>query len=210
MRFVRFEPRTTRPNWRPSSARTGLAVRVFDAASCLVRYHPARGPPGALGRGAAGQEDMPTSWPRLLETAFGSRTAFSWRPISSCRPVDFREPAAFFLAGSRPRPQVHGGGDLPGQGRGLPRGHHPFPLRSPCMVGGEVAVVVEPDRCVACLTCVRTCPYGVPQINDQGVAYIDPAACQGCGNCASACPQQADPGAAPHRRPDYWPRLTAL
>ena len=40
------------------------------------------------------------------------------------------------------------------------------------------------------LTCVRTCPYGVPQVNEEGVVYIDPAACQGCGNCASACPRK--------------------
>jgi heterodisulfide reductase subunit A-like polyferredoxin len=31
----------------------------------------------------------------------------------------------------------------------------------------------------------------VPQINDDGVAYIEPASCQGCGLCASACPRKA-------------------
>lgn len=58
------------------------------------------------------------------------------------------------------------------------------------MVGGVVAVV-EPDQCVACLTCVRSCPFGVPKINDEGVAYIEAAACQGCGICAGACPRKA-------------------
>ncbi|MFC1847799.1 NAD(P)-binding protein [Chloroflexota bacterium] len=58
------------------------------------------------------------------------------------------------------------------------------------MVGGVVSVVDE-DRCVACLTCVRSCPFAVPKINEQGVAYIEPAACQGCGICASACPRKA-------------------
>jgi len=58
------------------------------------------------------------------------------------------------------------------------------------MVGGVVSEVDE-DRCVACLTCVRSCPFSVPIINDKGVAYIEPAACQGCGICASACPRKA-------------------
>ncbi len=58
-------------------------------------------------------------------------------------------------------------------------------------VGGAVACV-NPKKCVACLTCVRTCPYGVPRVDQyEGVVAIDPAACQGCGNCASACPRKA-------------------
>jgi heterodisulfide reductase subunit A-like polyferredoxin len=50
---------------------------------------------------------------------------------------------------------------------------------------------VDDARCVACLTCVRACPYHVPQINENGVAEIEPAACQGCGICSSACPRKA-------------------
>ncbi len=58
-------------------------------------------------------------------------------------------------------------------------------------VPGAVAQV-DPLKCVACLTCVRTCPYGVPQMDEsEGVVAIDAAACQGCGNCASACPRKA-------------------
>ena len=56
-------------------------------------------------------------------------------------------------------------------------------------VGGQVSVV-NPDLCAACLSCVRNCPYNVPQIRD-GVAYIEPAACQGCGICAAECPAKA-------------------
>ncbi len=58
-------------------------------------------------------------------------------------------------------------------------------------VGGAVACV-DPQKCVICLTCMRTCPYGVPRVDQaEGVVTIDPAACQGCGNCASACPRKA-------------------
>ena len=58
------------------------------------------------------------------------------------------------------------------------------------MVGGLVSVV-DPEQCVACLTCVRVCPYNVPRITEDGVANIEAAACQGCGICAGACPRKA-------------------
>jgi heterodisulfide reductase subunit A len=57
-------------------------------------------------------------------------------------------------------------------------------------LSGEKACVDE-ARCVACLTCVRACPYHVPQVGEKGVAEIAPAACQGCGICTSACPRKA-------------------
>jgi len=59
------------------------------------------------------------------------------------------------------------------------------------MVGGAVAEV-DPDLCAICLTCIRVCPFGVPQIDyENAVAKIDPGACQGCGICASLCPRNA-------------------
>jgi heterodisulfide reductase subunit A len=59
------------------------------------------------------------------------------------------------------------------------------------MVGGAVAEV-DPDLCAICLTCIRVCPFGVPQIDyENSVAKIDPGACQGCGICASMCPNDA-------------------
>ena len=59
------------------------------------------------------------------------------------------------------------------------------------MVGGAVAEV-DPDLCALCLTCIRVCPFSVPQIDyENSVAKIDPGACQGCGICASMCPNNA-------------------
>jgi heterodisulfide reductase subunit A-like polyferredoxin len=57
-------------------------------------------------------------------------------------------------------------------------------------VGGVVAVVDE-EKCAACLTCVRACPYSVPVINERGKAEIDPVKCHGCGVCAAECPGKA-------------------
>jgi heterodisulfide reductase subunit A-like polyferredoxin len=57
-------------------------------------------------------------------------------------------------------------------------------------VSGVVARV-EGERCAACLTCVRVCPYEVPIINAKGEAEIEVAKCHGCGCCAAECPAKA-------------------
>jgi len=54
-----------------------------------------------------------------------------------------------------------------------------------------IVSVVDGDKCAACLTCVRVCPYDVPEINADGVAEIEAAMCHGCGICASECPAKA-------------------
>ncbi len=51
-----------------------------------------------------------------------------------------------------------------------------------------VTSTVDQDHCAACLVCVRSCPWGVPRINENGVSEIDPALCRGCGICAAECP----------------------
>jgi len=65
-------------------------------------------------------------------------------------------------------------------------------------LGGSVAEV-DQSKCVGCLTCTRTCPFGIPRIDPQatgvggikGAAYINPAVCQGCGTCTGECPARA-------------------
>jgi len=56
---------------------------------------------------------------------------------------------------------------------------------------GGVVALVDPTKCVACLTCVRVCPYSATFINKDGVAEVDQAKCQGCGICAADCPAKA-------------------
>jgi heterodisulfide reductase subunit A len=66
---------------------------------------------------------------------------------------------------------------------------------------GGVVAVVDPDKCVGCLTCTRSCPFTIPQVvqeegragvgNLGGAAFIDPAQCQGCGTCTGECPANA-------------------
>jgi heterodisulfide reductase subunit A-like polyferredoxin len=62
--------------------------------------------------------------------------------------------------------------------------------RDTIQVGGIVSVV-DQEKCAACLSCVRVCPYNVPVINAEGAAEIEMAKCQGCGLCASECPARA-------------------
>jgi heterodisulfide reductase subunit A len=54
-----------------------------------------------------------------------------------------------------------------------------------------VVAVVDPDKCAACLTCVRLCPFKAPRINEKHVAEIEAVICQGCGTCAGECPNKA-------------------
>jgi len=55
---------------------------------------------------------------------------------------------------------------------------------------GKIAWV-ERDQCVACLTCVRVCPWNIPKIDAKGVAEISTKTCRACGICVSECPVQA-------------------
>jgi heterodisulfide reductase subunit A len=72
-------------------------------------------------------------------------------------------------------------------------------LTRPSLQLGGVVAVVDPDRCTGCLTCLRTCPFGIPAMQTSiagvgglgGSAWIDPARCQGCGTCTAECPARA-------------------
>ena len=59
------------------------------------------------------------------------------------------------------------------------------------LILSSIVSVVDPERCVACLACVRDCPYRAPAISEEGVAFIEPADCRGCGICVSVCPRKA-------------------
>jgi heterodisulfide reductase subunit A-like polyferredoxin len=54
-----------------------------------------------------------------------------------------------------------------------------------------VTAKVAAEKCASCLICVRSCPYGVPRINAEGVSEIDEALCHGCGICCAECPAKA-------------------
>ena len=57
-----------------------------------------------------------------------------------------------------------------------------------CMGCGSGAEVLA-DKCAACLTCLRVCPFDIPKVTD--VARIDSVMCQSCGICIVECPANA-------------------
>ncbi len=61
-------------------------------------------------------------------------------------------------------------------------------LQTPAAAGPGKAVI-NAGRCIRCLTCLRSCPYGAIAVGSH--VAIDPAACQSCGICLAECPRQA-------------------
>jgi heterodisulfide reductase subunit A-like polyferredoxin len=61
------------------------------------------------------------------------------------------------------------------------------------VVGGQVSHV-DVRKCVSCLTCLKVCPYGAPEVskvNNKNRVEIQAAKCMGCGSCAAECPAKA-------------------
>jgi heterodisulfide reductase subunit A-like polyferredoxin len=104
------------------------------------------------------------------------------------RPVDFAN-AGIFLCGLAHMPKF--ADEAIAQAKAAASRACTVLSQKQMFVEGAVAKV-DSTRCAMCLTCVRTCPYNVPRVNEEeGVVTIDAAACQGCGNCATACPRGA-------------------
>ncbi|MEW5707185.1 MAG: FAD-dependent oxidoreductase [Actinomycetota bacterium] len=59
-----------------------------------------------------------------------------------------------------------------------------------CMNCGSGAEIIE-EKCAACLTCVRVCPYGAPYVRQARAANFALENCQACGICAAECPALA-------------------
>ncbi|TET12964.1 MAG: FAD-dependent oxidoreductase [Dehalococcoidia bacterium] len=59
-----------------------------------------------------------------------------------------------------------------------------------CLRCGAGAEYLE-DKCAACLTCVRVCPYGAPIATIAGSIDIRADQCQSCGICIVECPARA-------------------
>ena len=57
-------------------------------------------------------------------------------------------------------------------------------------VGAQVSIVNQ-NKCISCMTCVKACPYGAPSCNYNHKAEIERAKCMGCGICVSECPAHA-------------------
>jgi formate dehydrogenase beta subunit len=60
-----------------------------------------------------------------------------------------------------------------------------------CLRCGMGAEILFQDKCAACLTCLRVCPYHVPYLDEGGTIQIPADQCQACGICVAECPAKA-------------------
>jgi heterodisulfide reductase subunit A-like polyferredoxin len=178
--FIRFDERN-----RPlvSSADGGLQVGIVEPALNL----PLVLRPDLL---VLSQAVVPPEGSRELANIFKfplSAEGFFLEAHLKLRPVDFASDG-LYLCGLAHYPKTIN--ETIAQAEAAAARAAGILSRDTLLVGGVVAVV-EGERCAACLTCVRACPYEVPVINAQGEAEIDAARCKGCGACVAECPARA-------------------
>jgi heterodisulfide reductase subunit A-like polyferredoxin len=132
---------------------------------------------------AAGVEELS----KLLKVPLTAEQFFLEAHVK-LRPVDFAS-EGIFLCGSAHYPK---GIDESISQAYAAAGRAAAILAKPVLKAGGVVAEVDQDKCAACLTCVRVCPYEVPVIDPEAKkAKIEAAACQGCGVCVSECPVKA-------------------
>jgi len=177
--FLRFEPET-KPRVTTEGA---LSVVVVDG----VLRRPIQLRPDLLVLSAAVRpHPVAEALSHMLKVPLDAHGFFLEAHIK-LRPLDFPS-EGIFLAGLAHAPKLMA--ESIGQAKGA-AARAATVLSKPYLDRSGIVSVVDQSRCAACLTCVRLCPYEVPEINEDGVAYIEPASCQGCGLCASACPRKA-------------------
>ena len=55
-----------------------------------------------------------------------------------------------------------------------------------------ITAIVDPERCIACHRCEKSCNYDAITVNPEAnVAEVNDLNCKGCGICVSSCPAKA-------------------
>jgi heterodisulfide reductase subunit A-like polyferredoxin len=120
---------------------------------------------------------------RIPMTADGGirRGSIQRWPVTTPRP-------GIFVCGSAMFPKSRAAATLEGEAAGAMAAD--YVKKGKIEYGGSVAQVTQ-EKCSACLTCVRTCPYEAPFIGTASKAEIRVQLCQGCGMCVGICPSKA-------------------
>lgn len=116
-----------------------------------------------------------------------TREGFFHEAHMKLKPIDFAADG-FYMAGTCHSPKNISESIVQAQGAA---GRALTTLARDSITVDAMVARVDGDACAACLTCVRTCPFGVPVINEEGRAEIDASKCKGCGTCAAECPAKA-------------------
>jgi len=53
-----------------------------------------------------------------------------------------------------------------------------------------ISYYIDPDRCKACMICLRDCPVGAISGEREQIHIIDQAKCTKCGTCIEVCPER--------------------
>ena len=177
--FIRFEP-----EGKPQvSTAGGLCVTVMDD----VLRRPVQLRPDLLVLSAAIRpHPEAAALSQALKVPLNA-DGFFLEAHMKLRPLDFSS-NGIFLAGLAHAPKSMA--ESISQAKGA-AARAATVISHPTMERSGVVSEVDPKSCAGCLTCVRLCPYNVPVIGEEGVAFIEPASCQGCGVCASVCPRKA-------------------
>ncbi|MFN4218262.1 MAG: CoB--CoM heterodisulfide reductase iron-sulfur subunit A family protein [Candidatus Bipolaricaulia bacterium] len=123
---------------------------------------------------------------RLLKVPLDSHGFFVEAHIK-LRPVDFASHGIFLCGGSHAPGTVS---ELIAKAQAA-AGRAAIILSKGQLEAGGIVASVDQEKCTACLTCLRECPFGAVFINAQGLAEIEAVKCQGCGICAADCPAKA-------------------
>ena len=188
--FIRYDDQH-RPSVAAQPTGDGLTVQAWDPA--LRRTLTMRPDLLVLSMPAVPRPDA-HDLARLFKTSLDADGFFLEAHVK-LRPVDFATDGVF-MAGLAHYPKLLDESLIQAQAAAARAAR--VLSQETLAAGGRVAVVDE-TRCIGCLTCVRICPFGVPQIRGDrlgvgglpGAAYIEAAVCQGCGSCAAECPAQA-------------------
>lgn len=178
VRFIRYD-RTGTPKI-DSKNPTSISVKDFAQGETIdVRFGTlvfASIPPNQDNKVIADTLRIPMS----IDGAIRRGSMQRW-PVSTPRP-------GIFVCGSALFPKSRDVAEQEGVAAGAMAGE--FVKRGKIEFGGIVAYVAQ-EKCSACLTCVRTCPYEAPFIGTASKAEIRVQACQGCGMCVGICPSKA-------------------
>jgi heterodisulfide reductase subunit A len=103
------------------------------------------------------------------------------------RPVDFAS-EGLFLCGTAHAPKFIS--ETVSQANAV-AGRAATILSRKLMPVGAQTAWIDPDKCIACMTCVHVCPYMAPNIGKDNKAEVQAAVCMGCGSCTASCPAKA-------------------